>query len=86
MQMIIKKWITNNSLEKSDTTHTYPVIKTESLSREKLWELRSKVIRKFYLRPSYLLKRIFNLKSLYELKMSVRQGLLYLISSFNDGL
>ncbi|UZE93280.1 MAG: radical SAM protein [Candidatus Nealsonbacteria bacterium] len=83
---ISKGWLIDNTLKCSDSSRTYPAIETEELSRKKLWELRNKAIRRFYLRPSYIIKRIFSLKSLYELKMDIREGLLYLISSFKRGL
>ncbi|XOB40302.1 MAG: B12-binding domain-containing radical SAM protein [Candidatus Nealsonbacteria bacterium] len=83
---ISKGWLIDNALKSSDTVRTYPVIKTEKLSQKKLWELRNKAIRKFYLRPHYIIKRILNLKSSYELKMNIREGLLYLANSFKKGL
>ena len=45
---------------------------TLSLSREEVQKLKRKAILGFYLRPTYILKRLIALKSFTELKMNLR--------------
>jgi radical SAM superfamily enzyme YgiQ (UPF0313 family) len=85
-EAIEKKWLTSSDLSRSDSSLTYPVIKTEELSPEKLWSLRNKAIRDFYFRPSYIMKKILHLSSLNELKMLFRQAFLLFSSIFKKGI
>jgi len=81
-EAIKNKWLTSSNLSRTDSSLTYPVIKTEELSPEKLWELRNKAIRDFYFRPSYIMKKILHLNSLNELKILSRQAFLLFSSIF----
>ena len=65
-------------VQEMDQSGTYAVMATTHLSREKIMELKREAIFKFYLRPSYLLQRLFSLFSLWDLKRHVL-GLLSLI-------
>ena len=56
-----------------DSSCSYPVIETESLSKEKLWTLYKLAIRKFYFRPHFLLKRICKLRSANEFIVLLRE-------------
>lgn len=58
-----------------DNSISFPIIETETLSREKLWELRNKAIREYHLRPSYIISRILNIKTLYELQTLFIEGI-----------
>ena len=51
------------------------VMKTRSLERERVAELKRKAIRDFYLRPTYLARRIFAVRSARELLAEAREGL-----------
>jgi len=77
-----KGWLTSRKLFRTDSSLTYPVIKTESLSQKELWRLRNKAIRDFYFRPSYIFKKMFCLSSFSELKTLIRQAFLLFISMF----
>jgi anaerobic magnesium-protoporphyrin IX monomethyl ester cyclase len=48
---------------------------TSTLDRAAMLELKRTMIRRFYLRPSYLLRRITSVKSLWELGAQAREGL-----------
>jgi anaerobic magnesium-protoporphyrin IX monomethyl ester cyclase len=48
---------------------------TRTLSREEVLELKRSAIHRFYLRPSYLLRRLISVGSLWELKAQVTEGL-----------
>jgi anaerobic magnesium-protoporphyrin IX monomethyl ester cyclase len=52
------------------------------LPKEQLIYLHKKANKKFYLRFAYILKRCFSIKSLYELKILIFEGLNLLISVF----
>jgi radical SAM superfamily enzyme YgiQ (UPF0313 family) len=47
---------------------------TLSLSRERMLDLKRQAIRKFYLRPGYLAKRLAGVRTLHELQSQVREG------------
>jgi len=49
-----------------------PNVPTGKLSIDKIWELRNRAYREFYLRPSYLLRRIARITSGREFMMHVR--------------
>jgi radical SAM superfamily enzyme YgiQ (UPF0313 family) len=65
-------------VQEMDQSGTYAVMATTHLSREKIMELKREAIFKFYLRPGYLLQRLFSLFSFWDLKRHVL-GLLSLI-------
>ncbi len=79
-----KGWLTSRKLFRTDSSLTYPAIKTKSLSQKELWKLRNKAIRSFYFRPSYILKKMFCLGSFNELKTLIRQAFLLFISMFKE--
>ena len=62
-------WISQH-LDIFDSTE-FPTIETEKLKKEEIWKLRSKAVRKFYLRPSYIAKKIQQIKNFETLKIIV---------------
>ena len=65
-------------VQEMDQSGTYAVMATTHLPREKIMELKREAIFKFYLRPSYLLQRLFSMYSLWDFKRHIL-GLLSLI-------
>ncbi len=59
------------------------VYETPELSSEKLWELRNEAIRTFYLRFSYVFKRLVGLRSWYEFTTLFKEGLSLLATTRN---
>jgi radical SAM superfamily enzyme YgiQ (UPF0313 family) len=53
----------------------FPIIETESLSKEDVWEMRSRAVREFYLRPSYLFKKLRQLRSFRDVKVALANAL-----------
>lgn len=51
-----------------------PIVRTYSLTREELIEIRKDAIKKFYFRPKYILKTILKIRSLSELFSYIKQG------------
>lgn len=64
-----------------DNSRALPVYDTPQLTREKLFELRNKAIRKFHLRPSYILGRLLGVRTFYELKTLIIEGASLLAST-----
>lgn len=63
-----------------DSSSGYPVIETPLLSREKLWSLRNHVIRTFYLRPSYIIRKLIHIRSPRDLAFLFKEGITLIAS------
>ncbi|MBI3819258.1 MAG: radical SAM protein [Planctomycetes bacterium] len=48
---------------------------THALSRDRMLQLKRRAIRKFYLRPGYLARRLADVRTLHELQSQVREGI-----------
>jgi radical SAM superfamily enzyme YgiQ (UPF0313 family) len=68
-----KKWISAD-INHFDSTD-FPVLETEKLSREEVWQLRKKAVREFYLRPSYLIKRFLAIRTWRDIKTAVSNAI-----------
>ena len=44
---------------------------TKYLSQQEVRQIRQMMVRNFYLRPGYIIKRLLNLKTFYELYQSI---------------
>jgi radical SAM superfamily enzyme YgiQ (UPF0313 family) len=53
----------------------FPVLETGNLSKEVVWELRSQAVKEFYLRPSYLIKMVRQIRNLRDVKVAVSNAL-----------
>jgi len=62
----------NNSFE---SAYFYPVVSTHALSKERIFELHKQAIKRFYLRPLFILRSISNIRSFAELKNYFIAGL-----------
>jgi radical SAM superfamily enzyme YgiQ (UPF0313 family) len=58
-----------------DSSRSVPVFSTATLSAEEVYRFRKRAIRQFYLRPSYILRRLRRLTSVEQLTNHVRNGL-----------
>ncbi len=56
---------------------------TRTLDRDTVQRLRTDAIRSFYLRPGYLLRRIVSIRSWYELREHISEGLVLVMESFS---
>jgi len=54
---------------------TIPIIETDYLSKEKVKNLRLKAYREFYFRPSFILRKVFSIKTVTELKINFKEFL-----------
>jgi len=81
-QLLDDDQIDENNL-KMDTVNGTESFKHAKLNQEQLSRLRSKIERDFYLRPSYVLKRLKALRSMAEFKTLVRNGISILGENHN---
>ncbi|MBN1645265.1 radical SAM protein [Candidatus Woesearchaeota archaeon] len=53
----------------------YPIMETEKLTKEQVWKLKNKAVRKFFFRPSYILKRFIRIRSLDDFIVQAKVGI-----------
>ena len=64
----------DDSLEVMDQSGDVVVMGNGVLTKDELYALKKKAYRSFYFRPSYLMKRMFSIRSWTELKFHVLEG------------
>ena len=71
------EYVENNSLGELNYScpYYYPSVKTHSLSVQEVFELHKAMVRGYYLRPKYILKMLFSIRSLTQLKNYISAGL-----------
>lgn len=57
-----------------------PVVKSFALSKDRIFELHKRAVKKFYLRPRFILKTLFSLRSFAEFKNYFLAGINLLLS------
>lgn len=70
----------HEDIENYDNAYYEPVLKTYSLSKERVMELHKKAVKSYYLRPLYILKMLTKIRSLYEIKSYFMAGMRVLLS------
>ena len=73
--MVSSGMIADNIGVALDSSRSLPVFSTAQLSAAEVSAFRQKAIRKFYLRPSYVLRRAAKMRSWEEVQNHVRNGL-----------
>lgn len=72
-------YVKENNLINSDTSfknaYVYPVVKTNNLSKEQISAMRTKAFKKFYLRPTFIFKVLFKLKTKKEFKIFIQSAI-----------
>lgn len=71
---IENNWI-QDELYDFDSSNGYPTIETPYISKEKLWKLRNYAVKSFYLRPSYIFRKLTTIQSISEFKVLIREGI-----------
>ena len=64
-----------NSETSFKSAYFYPSVNAHKLTKDEIFKLHKKAIRKFYLRPSYILKMLLKIRSFEEFKNYFRAGL-----------
>lgn len=67
-------WLVGDD-EELDSSRGYPVIETPFLSRKRLWQLQKKAVRSFYLRPSFILNKLADVRSFHDMLTLFREGI-----------
>jgi anaerobic magnesium-protoporphyrin IX monomethyl ester cyclase len=70
----IAEGLIDEDLTLLDNSRSLPVYETPELSREALFALRNRAIRRFHLRPRYILGRLFGARTFYELRTLAVEG------------
>lgn len=70
----------HEDIENYDNAYYQPVLKTYSLSKERILELNKIAVKSFYLRPLYILKMFTRIRSFYEIKSYFLAGLQILLN------
>ncbi|MCB0308048.1 MAG: radical SAM protein [Bdellovibrionales bacterium] len=73
-QLIAEGFISEQVLE-FDNSSANPAMPTRHLTKDELFDIHKQSIKRFYMRPSYLLGRFLSIRSIYELKNHLREGL-----------
>lgn len=71
----IREGLIDEDFEVMDQTGSSIAMPTKHLTREEVYNLKKKAVKAFYLRPSYILGRLRKVRSFYELKEQVLEGL-----------
>lgn len=58
-----------------NSAYYYPTVKTHNLSKERVFELHKQALKRFYLRPFYILRMVTNIRSFAEVKNYLKAGL-----------
>jgi anaerobic magnesium-protoporphyrin IX monomethyl ester cyclase len=72
-EAVAKGWIPAD-LDSWDSTD-YPLIASGDMTPEEIWRMRRKAVRAFYLRPSYILRKLGQARSWTDLKMLTSNAL-----------
>ncbi len=68
----------NNLLDNQtsfENAYFYPAVNTHHLSKDRIFELHKSAIKRFYLRPKYILKMLIKIRSLAEIKNYFTAGI-----------
>lgn len=57
-----------------ENAYFYPAVNTHNLSKERVFELHKSALKRFYLRPRYILKMLFKIRSFAEIKSYFTAG------------
>lgn len=70
----IEKGYISGELTELDNSVSFPTMELGTLSKDEVWNLRTEAIRRFYLRPGYLWRRLAGVRSMSELGNSAYEG------------
>lgn len=70
----------HEDIENFDNAYYKPILKTYSLSKERVMELHKIAVKEYYLRPMYILKMLSKIRSFHEIKSYFLAGLQILLN------
>ena len=62
-----------------DSAYYVPTVRTHELSKERVFELHKQAVKRYYLRPKFILKTLLGLRSFTEFKNYFIAGLSLLL-------
>jgi anaerobic magnesium-protoporphyrin IX monomethyl ester cyclase len=71
-EAIAKGWLARDMMSFDSTD--FPVFSSETMTKEEIWTLRQKAVRDFYLRPSYLIKKVLGIRGFRDLTLLLDQA------------
>lgn len=72
-EVVRNGWMTDDGVEIAGVD-SVPVWESPLLSAEQMWRLRNDAVRRFYLRPSYMLRQLGRVRTPYQLSILLREG------------
>ncbi len=72
-EVVASGWESEADVEIADS-ESYPVWETPELPREEIWRLRNVALRRFYMRPSYMLRQLGSIRTAYQFRTVAREG------------
>lgn len=78
-RLVIEKGYYKPDVQTFDSGRSFPVVETEKLSRDELWEYRNRAIRSFYLDPKYIWRRVIGVRTWTEFRNLVENGIALLM-------
>lgn len=73
-ESLLKGWIIDSLLGERLDSSTSPTLKTDKLSEKELKKLKHAAYRQFYIRPSYIIKKLLEVESLGDIKLLLEEG------------
>ncbi|OPZ73092.1 MAG: coproporphyrinogen III oxidase [Firmicutes bacterium ADurb.Bin456] len=67
-----------------DSSRAYPLIETGLLTPGQVWNIRNQVIRDYYLRPSFLWKKVMGIRSPYDAVRLINEGASLILDTFTS--
>jgi len=71
--VVENKWLLDDNVEIASTDY-FPVWEAPAMPRETMWRLRNQAMRRFYFRPSYMVRQLSRVRSTYQLRTLFREG------------
>jgi len=72
-EVVREGWMLDDGIEIS-AADSLPVWEAPALRREQMWELRNDAVRRFYLRPSFILGQLTRIRTPYHASILMREG------------
>jgi len=72
-EVVDQGWLLDDRVEIA-TTDSLPIWESPDLSRLEMWQLRNEAVRRFYLRPRFVLRQLGGVRTPYQFGTLVREG------------
>jgi radical SAM superfamily enzyme YgiQ (UPF0313 family) len=72
-EVVRNGWMVEDSVEIAGND-CLPIWESPALSRDEMWRLRNAAVRRFYLRPRFVLQQLLRVRTPYQLQTLVREG------------